>query len=122
MKFLDRDTQQLPLMGGVVQRQRLVVPAEVIRNLPTFRHACRLAWKLRFPRNLTYSGLASVTTLYTSHVSDYFSARLKRRELPASKVAETEAVIGNTVMSQWLAYQADLTVLEELQATRRIAA
>lgn len=122
MKFLDRDTQQLPLMGGVVQRQRLVVPAEVIRNLPTFRHACRLAWKLRFPRNLTYSGLASMTTLYTSHVSDYFSARVKRREMPASKVAETEAVIGNTVMSQWLAHQADLTVLEELQATRRAAA
>jgi len=125
MKFINGATQELPLVGGVVQRQRLVVPAAVISNLPSWRHACRLAWKLRFPRNLTYSGLverAGPGTLYLSHVSDYFSRREKRRELPARHVALVEAVIGNTVMSQWLARQAQLTCIEEMQATARYAA
>ena len=40
----------LPLLGGVVQAQRLVVPPEVVMGLKSYRHACRLAWKLRHPR------------------------------------------------------------------------
>ena len=43
----------LPLFGGVVQVQRLVVPAEVVMGIRSYRHACRLAWKLRFVRNMT---------------------------------------------------------------------
>lgn len=117
MSFLDSQ-RQLPLMGGVVQPQRFVVPTEVIASLPTWRHACRLAWKLRQPRNLTQRTVAELVGLYASHVSDYFSRHANRRELPAKYVAAVERVLGNAVMSQWLAHQAELTVLEELQATR----
>lgn len=96
------DQKPLRLLGGLVQAQRLVVPDSAVLQLPTFRHACRLAWKLRRPRNLTYRTLAELTGAYASHVSDYFSIHADRRELPARWVPATEAVLGNTVISQWL--------------------
>lgn len=120
MKVLDRQTLPLPLMGGVVQAQRLTVPPEVVRSVPTYRHACRMAWKLRSAR-ITQRTLAELAGLYTSHVSDYFSLHSTRRELPARHVAAVEAVVGNTLISQWLAQQSHLTVMEELQALRRAA-
>lgn len=109
---------QLALLGGVVQAQRLVVPAQVVAALASWRHACRLAWKLRRVRGLTYRTLAELSGCYASHVSDYFSVHAGRRELPAKNVAGVELVLGNTVMSQWLAQQSKLTVLEEMQADR----
>ena len=121
MKFIDRHTRELPLLGGVVQAQRLVVPPEIIKNLPTYRHAVRLAWKLRAIKNLTQRSLAEQAGLYTSHVSNYFSVAEHKRELPAKYIAAVERVLGNAVISQWLAQQSNLTVLEELQAQRRAA-
>ena len=121
MKFPDERTLPLPLLGGMVQRQRLVLPPGAVMGLKSWRHACRLAWKLRHPR-ITQRTLAElVPGLYQSHVSDYFSIRPERRELPAKHVASVEAVLGNTVMSQYLAQQSGLTVLEEMQAARRVA-
>lgn len=120
MIFRDELTRELALMGGVVQAQRLVVPAQVVMGIRSYRHACRLAWKLRAVRNLTRRTLAEQTTLYTSHVSDYFSVHENRRELPARHIAEVERVLGNTVISQWLAQQSHLTVLEEMQAERHV--
>lgn len=109
----------LPLIGGVIERQRLVVPPAVVMGIKSYRHACRLAWKLRVVRNLTRRTLAELTGAYTSHVSDYFSVHENRRELPARLIAPVELVLGNTVISQWVAQQSKLTVLEELQAGRQ---
>lgn len=116
MRFRDQLTLPLPLMGGLVQTQRLVVPPEVVMRIRSYRHACRLAWHLRRVRNLTRRTLAEEAQLYTSHVSDYFSVHENRRELPARHVAAVERVLGNTVISQYLAQQSQLTVLEEMQA------
>ena len=115
-----RQQAALALLGGVVQAQRLVVPAQVVMGVRTFRHACRLAWKLRRVRNLTRRSLAEQAGLYAPHVSDYFSVHESRRELPARHVAAVERVLGNTVISQWLAQQARITVLEEMQADRAV--
>lgn len=109
------DEGRLPLWGGVVQAQRLVVPPQTVASIKTYRHACRLAYKLKRVR-ITHRTLAEIAGLYPSHVSDYFSVHAHRRELPAKHVAAVEAVLGNTVISQWLAQQSHLTVLEELQA------
>jgi DNA-binding transcriptional regulator YdaS (Cro superfamily) len=117
----DADQARLALVGGVIQAQRLVVPPQVVMGIKSYRHACRLAWKLRQVRNLTRRSLAEQCGLYTSHVSDYFSMHEHRRELPARHVAAVERVLGNAVISQWLAQQAQLTVLEEMQAARRAA-
>lgn len=122
MMFANEAEQaRLALVGGVVQSQRLVVPHQVIVGIEDYRHACRMAWKLRRVRNLTRRSLAERSGLYTSHVSDYFSVHETRRELPARHVAIVERVLENTVISQWLAWQAQLTVLEELQVERRVA-
>lgn len=123
MKFPKEDspaTLPLPLFGGVVQAQRLVVPPQVVAGIRTYRHACRLAWKLKRTR-LTQRTLAELAGLYPSHVSDYFSVHEQRRELPAKHIAQVEAVLGNTVVSQWLMQQAHLTLIEELQAQHRAA-
>lgn len=117
----DAQQAQLALLGGVIQAQRLVVPAQVVMGVRSYRHACRMAWKLRAVRNLTRRTLAEQTSLYTSHVSDYFSLHAHRRELPARHIADVERVLGNTVISQWVAQQSKLTVLEEMQADRAAA-
>lgn len=118
MKFPDDLTRELALLGGVIQAQRLVVPPQVVMGLTSYRHACRLAWKLRAVRNLTRRTLAEQAGLYASHVSDYFSVHENKRELPARQIAAVERVLGNTVISQWVAQQSKLTVLEEMQAER----
>lgn len=105
----------LPLIGGVVQAQRLVVPPEVVMGLRSWRHACRLAWKLRNPR-ITLRTFAELTESYISHCSDYFSVHDKRRELPARKAGVACLVLGNTVLIQYLAQTAHVTLMEELQA------
>lgn len=121
MKFRNDDqTMPLPLMGGVIQAQRLVVPINVVMSLSSYRHACRLAWKLRSPR-ITQRTLAELAGLYPSHVSDYFSVHGDRRELPARHVGAVCSVLGNTVIVQWLAQAGQVTLLEELQAVRRSA-
>ena len=109
---------RLPLMGGVVQAQRLVVPTQVVMGLKSWRHACRMAYKLARRQGITQAHLAQLTSLYKSHISDYFSVHENRRELPARCIAEVEAVFGNTVMSQWIAQQSALTIVEEMQATQ----
>jgi hypothetical protein len=116
MKFADDRQLQLPLMAGVVQAQRLVLPTAAVHALQDYRHACRLAWKLRTPR-ITQRTLAELAGLYPSHVSDYFSIHSNRRELPAQHVAAVCRVLGNTVILQWLAAAGGMTVLEELQAS-----
>ena len=111
------EQRPLPLVGGLVQAQRLVVPPEVIMGLKSWRHACRLAWKVRFPR-ITQRTYAELVGCYPSHVSDYFSVHAHRRELPAKHAGKSCLVLGNTVMAQWLAQEARVTLIEEMQADR----
>ena len=120
MKSSDDRSLPLPLVGGVVQAQRLVVPSGVIMRLASYRQACRLAWKLRHPR-ITYRTLAELAGLYPPHVSDYFSVHENRRELPARHSGIVGKILGNTVIGQYLAQVNELTPLEEMQASRRRA-
>jgi len=119
MKVFDDQTIPLPLLGGLVLPQMLHVPTEVIGRLSSYRQACRLAWKLRRVRNLTKRSLAEQADLYAPHVTDYFGPHDNKRELPARCIKKVELVLGNTVISQYLAAQSDLTVVEELRAERR---
>jgi len=123
MRFRDDLTLPLPLMGGVVQGQMLHVPPEVVMRISSYRDACRLAWRVAFKlHNITKRTLAQSAGLYASHVTEYFSAhpKPKSRDLPAKYIAAVERVLGNTIISQWLAQQSKLTVLEELQAARLV--
>lgn len=111
----------LPLMGGVIQGQRLTLPPVAINALTDYRHACRMAWKLRQVKGMTRRTLAELSGLYASHVSDYFSVCDQKRTLPADRIAAVEAILGNTAISQYLAHKSGLTVLEEMQLVRRAA-
>jgi hypothetical protein len=62
---------------------------------------------------MTRRTLAEFAGLYPPHVSDYFSQKPSRRELPARCVADVERVLCNTVISQWLAWRSGLTVVQQ---------
>ncbi|WKB52997.1 helix-turn-helix domain-containing protein [Eleftheria terrae] len=112
----------MPMGKEVIRRQRLSVSPAVVRQLLTYRDACRLAWEKRAIPGLTQRTVAELAGLHPPHVSDYFSPDPSRRELPARAIGDVERVLGNTVISQWVAKQARLTVLEELQALEGEAA
>jgi len=100
-----------------------VVPVELMRTVHTFRQACRLGWQLRRVRNMTFRQLAAEAGLHYQHVTDYFHPddNPRRRDLPAEKIDAVEGALGNTAMSQHVAGRSLLTVLEEMQASRRAA-
>ena len=97
MKF-HNEQQRLPLLGGVVQAQRLIVPPEIIMGIKSWRHACRLAWRLRRPKGMTQRTLAELAGLHPPHVSAYFSVHADRRELPARYIASVEGVVGAPIL------------------------
>jgi hypothetical protein len=110
--------RELPLIG-VIEAPK-VYPRRTFEMVRTYREAVRLAWQLRRVRGMTKQQLAGEACLYASHVTDYLHEddRPSRRDLPAHKVAEFESVVGNRILSQWMAMQSELTVLEEMQADR----
>lgn len=97
-----------------------VVPSPVVRTARTYRQAVRLCRDLSPRKRLSLRLLAEEAGLHPQHVSDYFNDddSPRRRCLPGYAVASVERVYGNTAVSQWHAMQAQLTVLEEMQAGR----
>jgi hypothetical protein len=112
---------EFPLMGRLDAPS--VAPAQWIKQAKTYREATRLCWQLRRVSRMTKQQLSSEAELYPQHVTDYLHEDDKpsRRDLPADAIARFEAVVGNSLISQWLAAQSKLTVLEELTATRKAA-
>lgn len=116
------DQREFPLLGRLDAPS--AVPMQWIRHASTYRQAVRLAWQLRRVQSMTRQQLATEAELYPQHVTDYLAEDDKpsRRDLPADKVAQFEAVVGNTLVSQWLASRSRLTVLEQVQATTHLEA
>lgn len=120
------DQREFPLLARVGAPS--AAPNQWIRYAKTYRQAVRLAWKFRSGtedgEEMTKQYLAQKAKLYPQHVTDYLHEDDKpaRRDLPADKVAAFEKVVGNSIVSQWLASQSLLTVLEQVQADQRIAA
>lgn len=114
-------TQQLEFPLLTRMEGAAIVPSELMRTAKSYRQAVRLCWGLRRVKGMTYRQLAAECELIHQHVGDYFNADDKpgRRELPAEAVLAVEATLGNHAISQWHARRAGLTVLEELQASRR---
>ena len=100
-----------------------VAPRQWVHSAKTYRQAVRLSWHLKRVQKMTRQQLASEAELYPQHVTDYLHEDDKpsRRDLPADAIARFECVVGNTLISQWLAAQSKLTVLEEMTATRAFA-
>lgn len=112
------DQKEFPLMGRIDAPS--IAPQQWVRAAKSYREAVRLSWSLKRVHLMTRQQLSSEAELYPQHVTDYLHEDDKpsRRDLPANAIARFEAVVGNTLISQWLAAQSKLTVLEEITATR----
>lgn len=108
----------LPLMGRIDAPS--VAPTPYVQQCMTYREAVRMCWALRRVKRMTFRQLAAEGGFYPQHVGDWLNPddAPKRRDLPGDNVAAFESVVGNTLVSQWLAAQSQLTVLEEMQASR----
>lgn len=113
--------KELPLMGRLDGPS--VVPTQYVKACKSYREAVRVAAQLGRVNKMPPSVLADHIGTYKSHASDYLNSDDKpgRRNLPAEAIHRFEMVVGNTLVSQWLAAQSNLTVLEELSATRAVA-
>lgn len=110
--------EQLPLRLFGRLDAPSVVPPQHIAMIKTYRDAVKLCWGLRRVRNMTRASLAEQAELYASHVSCYLKDGKRQRDLPGEAATKFQQVCGNTAISQWLALQGQLTVLEEIQAAR----
>lgn len=110
------EQQQLRLLGRIDAPS--VVPFERVAKCQTFRQAVRESWEIKRVTLMTHAQVAALAGVPRQHVSDYLNADDKRgrRNLPADKFKQWNAVMGNTLVSQWVAWQDQLTVLEQIQA------
>ena len=104
-----------------------IVSTSAVTACQSYREGVRLAWKLSRVKGANAKKLQTLLAqeigAYASHISDWFNQDDKpsRRSLPAHLIPAFEAYVGNTLVSQWLAAQSKLTVLEEMQAERMAA-
>lgn len=112
---------EFPLLGRLAGPS--IVPTFYVDRCKTFREAVLLCWALRRVHHMTRQQLAAEAGLRPQLVSDYLHPdhAPHRRDLPGDGIAAFEAACGNTLVTQWLAAQAQLTILEEMQATRAAA-
>lgn len=110
----------LPMLT-VYTGPRLIDP-DIVTAVRTYREAVCACWDMRTRRNLTRRVLADEAQLYASHVSDYLSIDDCKRELPARYINAFEIACGNRMVSQWLAAQAQLTIMEQFVNGARRAA
>lgn len=112
--------RELPMLGRIDGPSP--VKTDVVRELRTYRDAVRKAWAMRRVHYMSLAQLASEAELVRQHVSDYLASddHPKRRDLPADAISRFEAVVGNSCVSQWLAMQSRLTVLEQMQADQQL--
>jgi hypothetical protein len=114
--------EQLTLPMLTVYTGPRLIDNEIVLACRTYRQAVCACWDMRTRRSLTRRVLAEEAGLYASHVSDYLSEVDCKRELPAKHINAFEISCGNRMISQWLAQQAQLTILEQFISNARRAA
>ena len=101
---------QLPMLT-VYEGPRFVAP-DVVAACKSYRDAVKACWSLKTRTRLTKAQLAEETGCYPSHVTDYLSDKATSRNLPAERIAAFEVSCGNRLITQWMAAQAQVTILE----------
>lgn len=111
--------QELKLLGRLDSPS--VVPTHYLKQCRTYRDAVLMCWALRRVKRMSTLSMAEAVGMPTHLRSCYLSSDESKRDMPAKHIPAFEAVCGNTCVSQWLAMQAKLTVMEEIQADRMAA-
>lgn len=114
--------EQLRLPMLTVYSGPRLVDRETVDACRSYRDSVRMCWEMRTRRLLKKRALAEEAGLYASHVTDYLSDRPAKRSLPADKINAFELACGNRMVSQWLARQASLTILEQFIQPAKVAA
>lgn len=110
--------EQLKLPMLTVYEGPRLVDGDIVATCASYRDAVRACWEMRTRTNLTQRQLAEEAGLYAPHVSDYLNLQpltgkgQERRDLPAKSVNAVEIACGNRFISQWLARQARLPVMD----------
>lgn len=112
---------QLPLLNLLGRLDGpSVVPAAEVAKITSYREAVIACWINRRVSRMSRATLCELTGMRPSHVSDYFNPvgvdrrGHELRDMPAKYVPAFELAAGNTFVSQWLAMQSKLTVLESI--------
>lgn len=103
---------QLTLPMLTVYNGPRFVSGDVVGACKTYRDAVRMCWSLRVRNRMSKTAYAEEIGCYPSHLAGYVSEVEGRRQLPAGCINTFEVSCGNRCISQWLAAQANLTILE----------
>lgn len=120
------DAQMALSLLGIVDGPKGVAQSQ-IKSIASYREAVRACWTHRRSQRMTRATLAEMTGMYAQHISDYLADSdldrkgKERRDMPAKYIAAFESVCGNTYVSQWVANQSGLTVLEGVIADKKAA-
>lgn len=108
--------RELPLLARIDGPS--VVHPDMVGRVQSYRDAVRMCFELRRVRGMNRKTVAEYAGIHTPHISDFLSDDASKRAMPAAYIQSFETACGNTCISQWVAMQARLTVIEEMQARR----
>ena len=112
---------QLTLPMLTVYEGPRIVSQTAIEACKNYRESVQACWGLKTRTRLTKAQLSEECGCYASHVTDYLSDKETSRNLPAERIAAFEVACGNRLITQWLAAQANLTILETFLQQRAAA-
>ncbi len=113
--------KELHLAFGAVSAPAFLTGTH-LRLANTYREAVTLCWAARRSKHMTLATLCELTGIPPNHRSDYFDSDSKHpRDLPAKWISAVESVCGNRAISQWLARDCGLTLMEEVIEQKRAA-
>lgn len=108
--------KQLSLPMMTVYSGPSLVDRDTVTGCKSYREAVRTSWALckRKRPGYTQRQLAEDIGCYASHVTDYLHGddAATRRDLPAKRINAFEQEMGNRLVSQWIAWQSSLPVLD----------
>ncbi len=100
-----------------------VAHPRVIASIDSYRDAVLTCWAMRRDRgDGAQSACARYIGCQVSHMSSYLSDDPNQRDMPAKYIKAFQFWCGVTVISQYLARVADLSVTEEVKVLVREAA
>ena len=100
-----------------------VVHPKVVKSINSYRDAVRACWEMRRDRgDGAQSACARYIGAQVSHMSSYLSDDPRQRDMPAKFIKAYQFWCGVTVISQYLARIAELSVAEEVKVLIQEAA
>jgi hypothetical protein len=121
MEVVVMEQQGLPFLTVYVGPR--LVDLEVVDACRHYRDAVRACWEMRSRKHMTRRLLAEEVGVQASHLTDYLSDKPDKRDMPAKYINALEIACGNRMVTQWLARQASLTIMEQFtqESRRRLA-